>query len=1153
MTRGHKTNTLPETAELSVDGTRVCCMLCIEQSLMDSLARDPWMLLKSFNSHQKSAIHKRSVARLHEAERQAAALCAAQEEETRTFTVLGQLCVADSHIPEKPAVISSAEKMMWEDFDMGDITFDAGKDHSEILCQQRRDFELKASEYGVWDAADEPPEFVDHLDADKQCDEAEQDDLLADIMEAMAEQAEICEDTGDIRSPDAAQWSPYPSKLLFLLDALDNLPRLRISGSLMKMFLWLLREVGVKRVPSFDGLRKVQKGLRKESGIPTIHWMLPKGNAFSFNDPCALVANDWANPLVCSQLKVYPVIPRDGVISEIWHAQKWRHNLDRHSLSPMYDDGSCHYYIDEPAHLRSGGLVIPLQWLENEADGKIWVDVWEIEVEGGMATINDGKTMTIKAEDLQGNMLDLQDTQSIPMWSPVTIAAGHPSRMPNPDRTLAEGDPLYVNLINVFGDDVSGNRTKAWNKHWNIYITNRNLPRKLLQQEFHTHFVLTSTHASIPEQFQGIKEVIRETHKKLVKVRHATTGQQIRFKINCNCGPGDNPAQSEASGHIGAKGNHFCRKCQVGGSQKSKETNEGFHKMFYAGDARSSEQTLALVESQVKTACLGVAQHVKDSQQDTGVKDGYTQYWIDVLIDRARALQKEQPQHTAIDIQNELFTWVNANKVAVYNSFLTLEGFDASCDTPVEILHTILLGIVKYIWHGTHTSWSVAQKKTYSACLQGTFTSGLSIHAICAKYIMQYANSLIGRQFKTLVQVNAFHVYDLVDSLQFALTKAVGELTALLWFPEIRNLEEYLNDVETAVANVLDIAALIDPSKIIAKIKYHLLPHIREDILRFGPLVGVATEIFECFNTIFRYCSILSNHLAPSRDIAYQLAEQEFVKHCLSGGWWAAANSNWKEPGPALRNFASKNPVLWTMYGWMQAELLVLGTVKLMPLKQGLDKKLETRIGLRWRETQAGKAVNAAMHDSAAQLYRCTYVVAKSQDQCKVGSWIFAKSPLPEWSADADFVTGRIVEILQDSVKAEAFVIIDIFYIAATRDEIFGMPMLLRRFGESGMLMVTSQDILFEYNAQHDCRQAQCTASGQRPLVQERVDSNLIEDFIEHKPLDRFIVNTHALHNAHLIQAILPRELTAPIPYAADRQAHHYSIAEDFRRSQETK
>ena len=72
------------------------------------------------------------------------------------------------------------------------------------------------------------------------------------------------------------------------------------------------------------------------------------------------------------------------------------------------------------------------------------------------------------------------------------------------------------------------------------------------------------------------------------------------------------------------------------------------------------------------------------------------------------------------------------------------------------------------------------------------------------------------------------------------------------------------SDVEVAAANVLNLFAMIDPSKMMYKLKLHLLVHLRTDILRFGPLVGVATEVFECCNASFRYCSIFSNHLAPS-------------------------------------------------------------------------------------------------------------------------------------------------------------------------------------------------------------------------------------------------------------------------------------------------
>lgn len=135
-----------------------------------------------------------------------------------------------------------------------------------------------------------------------------------------------------------------------------------------------------------------------------------------------------------------------------------------------------------------------------------------------MATILDNSIITIKAKDLTENLLDLEDMNLIPSWSLKTHDAGHPTRIPNPDRKLADGDPLYCSFIDIFGDDVSGNRSKSWNKHWNIYMSHRNLPRTLLSQQFHVHFISTSTHASVPEQYQGVKTYIESVLSQIVLI-----------------------------------------------------------------------------------------------------------------------------------------------------------------------------------------------------------------------------------------------------------------------------------------------------------------------------------------------------------------------------------------------------------------------------------------------------------------------------------------------------------------------------------------------------------------------------------------------------------------------------------------------------------
>jgi hypothetical protein len=137
------------------------------------------------------------------------------------------------------------------------------------------------------------------------------------------------------------------------------------------------------------------------------------------------------------------------------------------------------------------------------------------------------------------------------------------------------------------------------------------------------------------------------------------------------------------------------------------------------------------------------------------------------------------------------------------------------------------------------------------------------------------------------------------------------------------------DDVKTAAANVLDILCTIDPSKITAKIKLHILTHLEEDIRRHGNPLNSSTETQESFNAIFRLCSVFSNRLSPSRDIARAMSKFETMKQRLLGGFWEDTNNKketqWVCASARVRDFAAKHPVLQRHLGWVETPVISAG------------------------------------------------------------------------------------------------------------------------------------------------------------------------------------------------------------------------------------
>ncbi|KAL0954389.1 hypothetical protein HGRIS_003373 [Hohenbuehelia grisea] len=940
-------------------------------------------------------------------------------------------------------------------------------------------------------------------------------------------------------APDDS-FAPYPNKIMMLLDILDNLPRLRLSSNHFKMILWLLNECNVPGTPSYGAFRRTQSQMQKVCRSVPVQYKSSLGNIFYTNDIRDSVAKDFSNPEVAKHLQLYPEVP-DGPISEVWQAERWK-EFNPSELTPMYSRGYCHFYIDEAAELDTGEFVMPRNWYTYK--GMVYSDC--ISLEPSLHGWKMGTTQTrICSNRLRFNYLDIVSRIGADIgWAADTD--GPP--MPNPLRELADGDELYVIMLPIWADDVSGNRSKQYNKHINIYTANGNIPGRLLQEYF-VCFISTSPNASSPEQLSAVMDQIKQTQSDPIRCFNAELKRQCRVIVRAPGFPADNPQQSEEASHMGGNANCGCRKCMVGGPYKVTESDEGYHAMFYAGVARSADNTRSALETQISKAMYGIDKPIIDMQTATGIKDKVAQYWIDILLAKSREMKKNTPSRSAEDIARELRGWFACQPGDKINPLLNLAGLDPTQDTPVEILHTILLGIIKYVWYMLHTSWTDTQRDLFVIRLQSTIIDGLNIPPFRAAYMMQYRNGLIGKHFKSLMQTMVFHVHDITAPEQFKLVKAVGALGSILWIPEIDNMDDYLSDLDILIGNVLDAFAAVDPAKILVKIKLHFLPHLISDIRRWGPAIRNSTEIFECYNAIFRFCSVFSNHQAPSRDIANKFASMDRVKHILSGGYWKK-DGKWVNTSENVKAVLRDEPIIQRHLGWAQSPEIQSGLMRFAALK---------KVPLvSWNETKASRYSNmippcvVPSDGHANPVWRVgTSVTARSGDACSVGSWVFVDA------GENKIIQGRITEMMMmttGNARHKGLIVLEHFHISERLHPEFTMPVLYRPPAlEPSHSVADASTIVCVFSAQHDCHMTGCQPTASRQHVQERQETTQVIKLLEHADDNHFVLNTHPLHNMATLRRILPRALTLPRAYEVDRRAYHDRLAAELRISQEQK
>ncbi|KAJ7848617.1 hypothetical protein B0H14DRAFT_2582925 [Mycena olivaceomarginata] len=319
----------------------------------------------------------------------------------------------------------------------------------------------------------------------------------------------------------SAEYHPYPSKTAMLLDVMDNLPRCRFTSAQMSLIIHFANQLGAADVPSLKGLRKIQQNLQ----------------------------------LNCRQRT-------PGPISETYQAARWMEYTPA-QLTPMLSHGFKRFWIEELARLSDGTYVIPHTWIVR--DGILTSDTtvvtlspdgrWEHHIE---------VDKLIEADDLE---LDYTD-----------IRAEYRGNI-----GLGDDEDLFVIMVSLWADDVSGNKSKQYNKHMNMFILR-------------------------------------------------TPGL-----------PADNPQQSEECSHMGSNANFPCRKCHWGRTKVEKESDAWYHAGHLTGVARNAQEIRESLEEQLRLAMLGDPKPVEEHQQKSGTKDKVAQYWVETLIRQSQSHEGQQP------------------------------------------------------------------------------------------------------------------------------------------------------------------------------------------------------------------------------------------------------------------------------------------------------------------------------------------------------------------------------------------------------------------------------------------------------------------------------------------------------------------------------
>ncbi|KAJ7764528.1 hypothetical protein DFH07DRAFT_376904 [Mycena maculata] len=1027
-----------------------------------------------------------------------------------------------------------------------------------------------------------------------------------------------------------SDWFPWPDKETCVLDILRHIPRCSFSKKQNTAIHWGMTALGLRDLPSDRVMDDIDKALQPLCGIQSVRYSGKLGHIYYVNDLAAIIAQEMANPSVREKLHFYPE-DSDPSLSQAWQAGRWREELDSDLTTPMIRIKTQDFFIHEPTVLRDGTVCMPTRWFER--GNQQWAQVWKMREYNHHGTagwlVDSQKTYEIKSSDLLLSFPDfirthahrkLSDpriihgmqinTVDVLPWTKTNTAEG------NRWRKQATGHRVVAFPVWLYCDDTSGNTSKRWNKHNSFLFTAAGLPRKYVHLESNIHFLSTSNIAPPLEMLDGIIEQLEACQETGIWAWDAHYQELILVIPSVLAMLGDNPMQSEFACHIGFRGKLFCRTCWAKGDPESddedddntdadggksdetglsdtstgpagsgKETKKKRKKkkkknlqtvpemisrvrqFMSRGTARNRNETRDELRSQFELACeVGGQAEFKRRKTDSGIKDTYQ----GVFLDRLFAISTKRGRRTKPQKLLEMAAVRRTFPADITSPVWRIKDFDPHQDTPVEILHVILLGFVKYFWRDAVARLKKPEDKELLIARLSSFNvSGLGISPLSGHTLVTYAGSLTGRDFRAIVQAAPFVLQGLLPKEKIHAWAALSAVVTLVWQPHIKDLDKYIGDLEDAIDHFLDCTCRLSLNWF-NKPKFHVILHLPAHIRRFGPAMLFATK---SFNAIIRACSVHSNRHAPSRDIAICMARGNRLRHLLSGGFFRQN----AQPDPEIPETDGSQSIHRTAPSgspWMRIPFAELAATRWVGAGKGARSLLDlnsfgsrllglgeseggdtpgtcSKIGkqMHWSATESAKAgvlfpALNSLGNADTLVYTPGVIILTNGDACRVGDSVVYDSTTDTGTYRR---IGRVIEIVQVlGSPAEQAGKADLVVVARTvigeshnlycmrrvqeMDEVQSLnikvSVILRR-SKHDDLYTLRQEIQCTVNVQHNCADNKCALSRSKKIYQEHEEVSQKALEVGHLSKTDCVVSTGQMRDAAILQTfrVKPKSL----------------------------